>query len=232
MRIWLKADTVTATDLDVLASWNDSGPLTRNLAERASGKGGVYRTNQQNGLPGVTFNGTDQGMGTASLDWDGAASPDYTIYVVMKVSGTQGSYPNLWAFDYAAGSHPAWPTYESSVDNANGPYWSAYDTIDNSYGGSINCLSTPTSNTTVLLTCKRSAVTQSHEINGTQVDSEPCTSTMGTANTTFSIGYRTSIGRYAALTMFEFIAFNTALSAGDDRGIKSYLAAKYGLSIA
>lgn len=233
MRGWWKADAITAADLDVLAAWNDSGSLARNMSERAAGKGGVYRTNQLNGKPGVTFNGTDQGMKTAKVDWAGS-SASYTIYAVIKSSAVQSAYANAFGADYSNGATPAWPAYEQSTgDTANGPYWAAWDSDNDSYGGSLDIKSTPTSNTSVLITLKKNAlVSQSAELNGTEVDTGAVTNPMSLGNTTFGMGHVPTFGRYWSGTIFEIIAYNEAVSAPNDTSIKAYLATKYGLTIA
>lgn len=83
-KLWLKADTIMATNGQTITTWNDTSPSGRNATVQA----GVftYLTNQINGKPAVQFSASAYALFTAIPTW-----VEHTCFAVFKpASGTKG----------------------------------------------------------------------------------------------------------------------------------------------
>jgi hypothetical protein len=80
---WWKADAITGVSNNAaLASWVDSADTLGPLGNATESRRPLYRTNVQNGLPGVLFDGTDD-----TLEAD-ASTCNHTILIASRM--TQG----------------------------------------------------------------------------------------------------------------------------------------------
>ncbi len=92
LSLWLKADgnlysndagTTPCTDTNQVAVWSDASSATNNAIQTVAGKRLIYRTNQQNGLPGVTSTGSQVNVCVSGTN----QSQPYTIFIVFKGHG-------------------------------------------------------------------------------------------------------------------------------------------------
>lgn len=124
--LWLKADALTLSNADPVSSWTDSSGQGNHAAQATSTRRPLYTASALNGLPGVTFDGTDDVLETA-CPVGGAAQ---TLFVVMKPTKSThgrvfGGGMNAWGmttddqahvgtaqvgFDYSAVSTAAYST--------------------------------------------------------------------------------------------------------------------------
>jgi hypothetical protein len=74
---WWKADAITASDNDAVATWPDSSGNARDLTSGT----GIYKANIQNGLPIVRFDGVDDSYVVPDL----SALTAGTVFIVVRV---------------------------------------------------------------------------------------------------------------------------------------------------
>ena len=94
LKLWLKADSLVLSDNDPVSTWADSSGLGNNVTG-AGGARPLYKTNIQNGLPAIRFDGTDDtltgtftithGDGFAVCNFNSAGNfPDYNgLYITQ-----------------------------------------------------------------------------------------------------------------------------------------------------
>jgi hypothetical protein len=100
---WYKADSLALNDNDAVSSWADSGGSLGLAATQAtSGNRPVYKTNIQNGLPVVRFDGTDDYLQTATFGSD-QAQPT-TWFVVTKNTATDSTQRHVIDGSHATGT--------------------------------------------------------------------------------------------------------------------------------
>lgn len=87
---WHAADAITGADDGVaLATWADSGPNAKDMAQATEANRPTYETNEVNGLPIVRFNGTNQDIAIASVT--GLVQP-LAIVAALKVNDSAGRF--------------------------------------------------------------------------------------------------------------------------------------------
>lgn len=84
--LWLKADALALSNGDPVASWTDSSGNARHATQGTGGKQPIFNTNVLNGLPAITFDGTDDEL--VSTDFEGTSQ---TVFVVMTVDADAGT---------------------------------------------------------------------------------------------------------------------------------------------
>lgn len=76
-KIWVKADQITASDNDPIATWSDQSGNSNDFTQAVAGLKPLYKENILNSLPAVRFDGSDDGM----LGLYTVLNP-YTIFLV------------------------------------------------------------------------------------------------------------------------------------------------------
>ncbi len=79
---WWKADTLVLNDTDPVVTWADS---SGNGWHAGGANGVLYRTNQINGLPAVSFDGSDDSLDATGLT---ANTKPVSIFAVVKPTDT------------------------------------------------------------------------------------------------------------------------------------------------
>jgi hypothetical protein len=84
--LWLKPETLALNNNDPVGVWpNSNGP-----AHTMTGTGGTrFRTNQQNGLPGIEFDGVDDQI--VSVSPSVPATTEYTFFIVARHNSGLGN---------------------------------------------------------------------------------------------------------------------------------------------
>src|ERR1051325_4711729 len=68
LKIWLKADAgAGSSDGDAVGTWTDQSGTSHDFTQATSSKKPTYKTNIQNSLPVVRFDGTDDEMSGGDL---------------------------------------------------------------------------------------------------------------------------------------------------------------------
>jgi hypothetical protein len=207
---WFKADALSLTDADPVATWADSSGEANDLAQATGGLQPTYRTNVLNGLPVVRFDGVDDYLTRATPTY---AQPN-TVFVVQQFAApTDGAYNIM--FDGAGGSGHyitkvgggdsralfAGATLAGSPATGNFEIWSA------SFNGALSELF----------------------VNGTS-------NIAGDAGSQSLVGLRVGAAFNAAGPFHgdiaEVLVYNAALSAGDRQLLEAYLGTKYDIAVA
>jgi hypothetical protein len=90
LETWLKADAISASDGDPVATWEDSHTSNKDAAQATSGSRPTYQTSEINGLPVVRFDGTDDFMTVAGIVNNDATR---TLFCVVRlVALNSGDY--------------------------------------------------------------------------------------------------------------------------------------------
>lgn len=84
---WWKADTIVQSDNTAVTSWADSSGLSNTLSQGTGGNQPKFRTNIQNGLPAVQFDGTNDFLSmTTKVPYTTNPNSPYTIIVINEVT--------------------------------------------------------------------------------------------------------------------------------------------------
>lgn len=200
LKVWLKADGLVLADSDPVTTWADQSGNGNDVTQGTAGFKPLYKTNIQNGLPIVRFDGTDDVLtagftityGTifAVANFNSAGNfPAYNGLVVTDAGATAGD-------DYLLGDG-------SGTTN-----------IYNSGTTTVYVNKVLTYSFSPLLTFKLVSV----------VDSTP------NSRTTLNIGNDPAAGsRFWNGDVGEVIIYDTALSATDRGRVENYLNSKWAL---
>src|SRR6185503_18751932 len=124
LKIWLKADAgAGSSDGDPVGTWTDQSGTSHDFTQATSGKKPLYKTNIQNSLPVVRFDGSDDEMSAGDLSavFTSAAS----MFCAVKVS-SNNSYmvyktkekDSWWAFSGTG----YWGVFRSSRLDSTGTF--------------------------------------------------------------------------------------------------------------
>jgi hypothetical protein len=217
---WLKADAISASDGDAVASWVDSSGNSNTPVQATAANKPTYTTNVLNGLPVVRFDGNDGLTMPTAGNFD-LATP--TIFVVAKRNaGTSGSIMGKSTTGFTDGRRRKMAVATSSGGIA---YAAGSDSQ------SIAITATP-GNWNMFGVVATSNTSHSIYLNGTKTDftTTLADSTLNAANmiigSNFAVGTEPFNGDIA-----EIIIFNRALSSTQVVGIENYLANKYNLPV-
>jgi hypothetical protein len=86
LEMWLKADAISASDGDPVATWEDSHTSNKDATQGTGGSQPTYQTNEVNGLPIVRFDGTDDVLNVAGILNNDATR---TVFVLAKIRAYQ-----------------------------------------------------------------------------------------------------------------------------------------------
>lgn len=87
LAVWLKADALSLSNADPVASWTDSSGNARHATQGTAGARPTYRTNVLNGKPVVRFDGVDDRLACATF----ALAQPFTRVSVMARTGNAGA---------------------------------------------------------------------------------------------------------------------------------------------
>lgn len=218
LQAWYKADSLTQANNSGVASWPDSSGNGHTMVQATSGSQPIYLTSQINGLPAISFNGsqfvktatvvpysgsgvtvfvvyTSVGFGTGSI-LTGSAS--YTTYLSDRISVDQGGGNFAWQF----GTFGATVTFALSSHAAG---WLQNNVVSDG--------------TTVSFRAQRAALTNS----GGNVNLS------GDGNAGFDQLMVDTQGNGTAGTFAEIIVYGRNLNSTEVTTIETYLFGKYGV---
>lgn len=186
--------------------------LSSNNRDASQGTGGsqpIYTANQQNGLPGIVFDNTDDILNATTF----AAASNYTLVGVCKEAAV-GAYRlwygngNLGSNGFALGSDTS--TRRCVLHGAVA--WNYADTV--------------TTNTELMIGGRDTAVWM--RVNGSV--KSPTTSTYNAPSGGYlSYGAAPIAGYYKSRTMFDAMAFSVSIGATKAAAIEGFLNAKYAI---
>lgn len=220
--LWLKADAITGlNDGDAIDTWTDSSANGNNATGTTTTRP-IYKTNIVNSKPVVRFDGTDDKLQITdnnTLDLTG----DQSIFVVVDYNGTKGAliahYNNSagfagWGFDIGVAVNNGKPCYYSNTKGSRQENATALSTTGFH-----------------LVAITRASGTVQFYIDGTAG-----TTLTGHGNTAASdpvwIGILPDGVSPLNGDIAEIVVSSTALSGANLTNFKTYIATKYGLTIA
>ena len=243
MLLWYKADSITGlADGDPVSTWVDSSgsgfsDATQTLALRPT-----YKTGILNGKPGVLFNGTSQymTMGTSSTGLaegtgdcliaviqqqdKGVGSQYHTLmYLSTNTAASAGGgkrkIRNMLVIEDDATYKTAWTCFNDTIPPATGV---RHDGVSLTSAGAL----------TINYNGGAVSTSGSYSFYKNSVAQTPL-SASGTGATDGTNGNK--IGAWEGPThyfkgyIFELIAYNSEMSAGDLTNLATYLSTKYGI---
>jgi len=209
--LWLKADALTLNNNDAVSSWTDSSGNGKDHAQASGTKQPTFKTNQQNGKPGVSFDGTNDDLVSASVPTTALV---YSIFTVQK-------------FTSAAGLQGLWR-------NGDGDGWGVYDNVGtrailHRAVASLNDAAA-TTNAEIWSAVRTSAPLAKFWVNGANQTISNSTS-VPNAPSAFAIlgAFSEALGFYFGGLVFEVIVYDNALSDTDRGAVETYLNTKYAI---
>lgn len=204
LQAWFKADTLALNNDDPVTTWLDNSVNGRNATQATAGFKPLYKTNQQNGLPGVLFDGTDDYLATVAF----TLNQPLTIFAVLKL-------PTAVISDYI---------WDGSANNACALFQSTAGSGRMFAGTNGPTIALGTTNFR-LLTCRYNGAASIFALDGA-VD---VTGDVGATNMgQISLGVRgNKAGAWTNVIFCEFLVYNAVLSGADEARVKTYLNAKY-----
>ncbi len=226
---WLLADSLSLSDTDPVATWNDISGNTNDATQGTSAAQPLYRTGEVNGLPAVVFDGTDDFM---PFDGSLLVNTDFTVIFVAArrtnganfvLAGTTESCNQNMHFGWRNTTQNTcnhWCNDIYSTLTGDGSGYVGDGNSSDDYGIFINRLAS-------LETSPQRRVFQ----NGTQIGS------LGNANQLSAYG-GSAIARwraspnYYSVNVAEVIFFTDPLNDAQLQIVNQYLNVKYDITIA
>lgn len=219
-KAWYKPDSLVDGPL---SSWADSGEVGTYTATQATvSKRPTVTTNQLNGNPVVTFDGTDDYLSIASDIFDPTLST--TIFAVMRESGATGTAATLFRRSpgVAFGVNPSTNTVGRLVNTGSGAIGSW-----NPQG------STPYSEGQWTIAGMRAGIAFGNLVGYKDGVSDTPTALPAfglPAETSTTIGSLEGTSEFFKGDIAEIIIYNTELEDTERQRVEGYLAHKYGLT--
>jgi hypothetical protein len=207
--VWYDASQITGlSNNDSVATWSDLSGNSRDLTQSTPGARPTYKTNQRNGLPIVSFDGSDDFM-TASF----TGGQQNTYFVVCR-------YTNL-----DAGNKMVFDSNNSS--NRQTYFQSSGENLSRIFAGSLANVANSVSSNYEYLTLVFNTTSSFGRISGNQ---------SGTLNpgaqsiTNLTMGAEVNRSSFSPLDVAEFIMYNKVCSTAEITTVENYLKDKWGFS--
>ena len=231
LALWLKADALSLNDGDAVSSWTDSSGANRHATATTTARP-TYKSNIVNSKPVLRFNGTSNYMVTPAVF---AADTQYTVFIVSKAIGSSLN----------AGGR-AIATIRPAAGAVNGYWHHLYrnDIANNarilttSNGNAANIVvQTPSTSypfDAFIVTSYVFGTNGTWWINNAQKSQALSITTQTNANAVMWLGkyFDTTNAYWLSGDIAEVIVYGTALSDGGRGSVQTYLATKYGITLA
>lgn len=220
LALWLKADALSLSDGDPVASWTDASGAGVTPTQATAGNKPTWKASIVNSKPIVRFDGSDDRMTFPSNPLSGASAG--TLLIVHKIDT-----------DPPGGSVAACPVgkWGSSASEDHWPY-----TDGNIYSGwGSNARKTVGNPAATMVAFRIYAVVSASAdfrfyIDGGSALFSTGTNTVGWAGTAPTLGMNSDFGNFFDGDIAEVIAYSSALSLTNLNLVANYLATKYGLT--
>jgi hypothetical protein len=222
--LWLKADSITGlNDGDPISTWSDlSGSAKDGTA--ATTKRPTYKTNIQNSLPAVRFDGGDR------LDLAGGAWPDspFTIFAVYKSTNAADHQTIVGLGSSSAGFSDAYMTGLSILSDKG----QVGDKYNDPTDGLTSAATLSNQNKFNVVTGVATGSGYKFRINGGVVSESNANGASANLYTKSCIGATDGSNSDAVINPFygdilEIVAYNSSLSDDDIALVESYLAKRW-----
>lgn len=219
---WWRADAINGlVDNDPVATWIDSSGNAYDLTQGTAGFRPTYQTLEQNGLPIVRFDNSDDLLRSQTTLTLLSASAG-TVFSVFKTPAVFTTGDTVWLVNAAATDQAAvYLVSAATIRNMN--YDGTEDLVDK---GSIGA------STWVISTWMHSAGTLYTGVSDTRTASLSSIASGNTStvtNSSISLG----LGRGSAFgsDMAEAILYNTALTEDERKSVEQYLGNKWNIAL-
>ena len=229
LALWLKADALTLNDGDVVSSWTDSSANAAHCTQATPTAKPTYKANIKNGKPILRFDGGDW-LSVPTSVFSGVSSN--TVFVVCNAVAS-ATYKNIFTYSYNAFGLGTMVTANNGTPASKFRYG-----VGNSTGSVLSYSTTDATGWRLLCgVFSDSGNTQKVYLADAQEDSDTNNYTLAfNANDRPAIGAaRNSADITASLfagDMAEIIFYSAALSDADRGSVQTYLATKYGITLA
>jgi hypothetical protein len=209
LQTWLKADAISASDGDPVATWEDSHTSNNDATQGTGGSQPTYQTNEINGLPVVRFDGTDDFMTVAGVTNNDATRTVFCVYRIV----TAVSLRMVFGWGVSAG-----------VEMGGTAGQIRYRV--NEAGSTVNIGSTGLSAHIVSLRYNGTSSLDAYYDSGAASNFDP-NDTYQSGTTALSLGARPGASNPGNVEIAEFLVFDSALSDTDLDDVRGYLDAKW-----
>lgn len=214
LELWLKADSLVLSNNDPVTTWTDSSLAGHNFTQATALNKPTYKTSQQNGLPGVSFDGSSDFL-TGTLT---SGITSYSWFAVLKFAATSGTPVVFVHGNPIAGNY----LYVLNGGNREVQHRTSLgaptDMID----------AAATTNTEVVSIVTTSAPLAKLRINAVDKTITPNNGAFNGVDTTGTIGrFSAALGLYFNGLLFEVLAYTSNLSDADRNSVENYLNTKY-----
>jgi len=213
---WYAADAIVANDGDPVNTWTDAGSGEKDLIPFTSpGTPPVYKTDIQNGLPGVLFSGFQQSLYNATADLGDTPTTWFIVYKMLALSGDHRLLAGR-----TGGQHILWM---NDVDDPSPPHkWTTW-------AGATRHITTHPPDTNIhLLTWTINGANESMRFDGVEVDSQDYGQEAMDSGFTIMADLN-SAGKYCNGYMFELQSYSGGLA--DVTENETSLMIKWGIGI-
>lgn len=208
--VYSDAGTTLATNTQTVQQWTDKSTSAKNLTQASAGLRPVYNTNVQNGLPIITFDGSDDVLQTAAMTLN---QPEHIFIMFRQVSWTGND--RVW--DGVSGLN-AMTLYQRSATPQLGMYAGA--DAPNTTGLAVNTFG--------ILDCLYSSSASTIRVNnGAKTTGDASTNNAGG----FSLGADATLFQAGNIGVGEVLIYNVALSDANAAKVIRYLGTKWGVTI-
>ena len=199
---WLAADRLTGfSDDDPISTWTDETSNEYEWTQSTTAEKPLYKTNQQNGLPGVYFDVTDD-----NLEGELVVTNPCTIFVVYERTSSTG-------------------TFRRALSGSNNWLVGPYQTYHQYFNGSWIVGPSIVTGVPVYATVVQKATGGEFWINGVSQGSNSATTAPGTLGLIYG-AYTEFLGGH----IFEVIVYNVELSTTNRETIQTYLSEKWDIT--
>jgi hypothetical protein len=204
--LWLKPESLTLNDNDPLGVWpNSNGP-----AHTMTGVAGTkFRTNQQNGLPGIEFDGIDDAV--TSVTPAVPATTEYTFFIVARHNSGLGNGTML-----QIGNVNGYVVMK--LANTRSIVHRGIASLDDGAATASTELWTGRKTAAPLTTLRVNAVNQALTNSGSAIVAPDNLITLGTF---------VGVGLFFSGFLFEILAYDTNIADADRDSVENYLRNKW-----
>lgn len=214
--LWLKADagTSTTTDGAGVSQWDDQSGNTRNATQATAARQPLYKPNVLNGKPVLRFNDPANFMHMATAAFEHGAQ--WTLLAVAKTTSSSDQQRLAGSADSELVAR-----LNAGVSDVFGAT-SASEFVEEAAAA----------NSFYVFTARRATATFQAWVNGASANGSKAVAAGATGSSVLTIGMHPSFVQPLSGDLAEIILCPTALSSDARESAQSYLATKYGISLA
>ncbi|HEX2747220.1 MAG TPA: Ig-like domain-containing protein [Verrucomicrobiales bacterium] len=227
LRLWLRADKGVVETAGGVSAWNDQSGNFNNAVQSIAGQRPVLVPNAINGRPALRFDGTDDSLAAPSTP-SLAITGDISSIFVVKFDDYL-TFRAVWGKTAGAGSNiPASTDFYTLPDTGIPQVFRG-----NGAGGNPSAgLQAATAGDYAMIGFDMAGTTITHSLNGGYNGQGQITAALADGGTPLYIGTRHDQFTRMKGEIAEVIIYGASLSETDKSTLYSYLATRYGITLA